>query len=258
MDSVYASLLHSELNITVPADDIIEQKKVDDSIHARHTCPPATPTVETYEGYTVCEACGLVLKTDRIERDPPQYKSRRLYRHEGASAWLGGDEDSYMPRKRFYKPLTHFRQHLRSYLYARNVDLPAAMMAHLRRTVDVDDRDAYALVKRELKALGMQRYYKDVFTIIYALGGRKPQVSPEQVESMCNYFKRWYYNFNLLNRFGKHNTPSIHMLMDIILREFAHEPYYYIPSLKSERLRARVLRIYDEVKCSCQQKSKTF
>lgn len=246
MDKVYADLLKNELDISVPAEDIVEEEKKED---ARHACN--APTIETREGYEVCEACGLVLRTDMLEKEPPQYRSRRQYRHEG-SAWLGGDEDSYMPRKRFYKPLTHFRQHLRSYLYARNVNLPdERIMNHLRATVRVLDKSAYYLVKKELKKLGAQRYYKDVFTIIYALGGHKPQVSPEQVDSMCHYFKRWYYNFNQLERFGKHNTPSIYMLMEIILREFGHEPYYFIPTLKSEKLRARVLRIYDEVKCLC-------
>lgn len=242
---VYAELLQSELDICVAQDDIkIESVAMPEA----HACE--APTIETREGYEVCEACGLVLKVDMIEREPPQYRTRRQYRHEG-SAWLGGDEDSYMPRKRFYKPLTHFRQHLRSYLFARNVDLPAKIMRRLRTRVNVDERDAYCQVKAELKRMGAQRYYKDVFTIVYALGGRKPQVSPEQVDSMCNYFRRWYYNFNRLERFGKHNTPSIYMLMEIILREFGHEPYYYIPSLKSEKLRARVLQIYDEVKCLC-------
>lgn len=245
MDKVYADLLASELDIHVAPEQVINQLPA-----APPTHPCAAPTIETREGYEVCEACGLVLRTDMIEREPPQYRQRRQYRHEG-SAWLGDNEDSYMPRKRFYKPLTHFRQHLRSYLYARNVDLPDDIMTHLRTTVNVNERAAYNVVKSELKRLGAQRYYKDVFTIIYALGGHKPQISPEQVDSMCNYFRRWYYNFNRLERFGKHNTPSIYMLMEIILREFGHEPYYYIPSLKSDKLRARVLKIYDEVKCLC-------
>ncbi len=245
MNKVYAQLLAEELDIEVPPTDIITTMEIKEKIH-----PCQAPSILTREGYEVCEACGLVLRTDMIEREPPQYRARRQYRHEGAQ-WLGGDEDSYMPRKRFYKPLTHFRQHLRSYLFARNVDLPIEIMDHLRKNVDVDDRNAYHIVKGELKKLGAQRYYKDVFTIIYALGGRKPQISPEQVDSMCNYFKRWYYNFNQLERFGKHNTPSIYMLMEIILREFEHQPYYFIPSLKSDKLRARVLRIYDDVKCLC-------
>lgn len=247
MNEVYADLLASELDIAVPTSDIIRNKKIDNE--REHACD--APSIETREGYVVCEACGLVLKTDMIEKEPPQYRNRRMYRHEG-NQWLGNDEDSYMPRKRFYKPLTHFRQHLRSYLFARNVDLPEDMMRHLRQTIHINDRDAYNQVKVQLKLLGKQRFYKDVFTIIYALGGQKPQVSPEQVDSMCNYFKRWYYNFNQKARFGKHNTPSIYMLMDIILREFGHTPYYYIPTLKSEKLRERVLNIYDQVKCSCQ------
>jgi hypothetical protein len=247
MDKVYADLLLSELDISVPANEI--KNEMPKNAPLPHPCD--APSIETREGYEVCEACGLVLRTDMIEKAPPAYRSRRQYRHEGA-AWLGEDEDSYMPRKRFYKPLTHFRQHLRSYLFARNVDIPAEIMAHLRDTIDIEDRNAYSAVKTELKRMGAQRFYKDVFTVIYALGGRKPHVTPEQVDSMCNYFKRWYYNFNRLERFGKHNTPSIYMLMEIILREFGHEPYYYIPSLKSDKLRQRVLQIYDEVKCLCQ------
>lgn len=244
INEAHAELL-GRLCIRIPVEDIEPEKIVEKPPHG---CD--APTIETYEGYTVCEGCGLVLKTDQIEKDPPQYRNRRAYRHEG-SQWLGGDEDSYMPRKRFYKSLTQFRQYLRAYLFARSVDLPEDMMIHLRINVSIDSRDAYTQVKRELKKLKRQKFYKDAFTIIYALGGIKPQVSPETVDAMCNYFKRWFFHFNSIGRYGRHNTPSILMMVDIILREFDHEPYYYIPTLKSQKLRERVLQIYDEVKLLC-------
>jgi hypothetical protein len=245
MEEKYAELLR-ELDIPVDNADIIRREpepKV-------HKCK--------YEGaepvesgvYTVCDGCGLVLAVDMIEHEPPQFKQRRLYRHED-SRCLGADEDSYMPRRRFYKPLTHFRQHLRAYLYAGSCNLDAKVVEHMRKNVDVEDRNAYQLVKQELKKLGLQKHYRDVFSIIYSIGGRKPDVTAAQAESMCYYFKRWCYHYNQQDRFGKHNTPSIYMLLDIILKEYGHEPYYYIPTLKSDKLRERVLDIYDQVKKQC-------
>ena len=210
-----------------------------------HKCD--APTIEL-GGYVVCEGCGLVLEVDMIEKDPPARRYHRLYRHEGTSVWLGSDEDSYIPMKRFYKPLTHFRQHLRAYLFARSIPIPDDVIVHMKERVDIMGKDAYIRVKAELKSIKHQELYRDIFTIIYRLGGVKPTISPEQIDSMCNYFKRWYFHYNRMNRFGKHNCPSVHMLLDIILKEFGHTPYYFIPSLKSAKLRQRVREIYDQVK----------
>lgn len=244
MDEKYAELLR-EQDIPVDESDIVYRAPV----QRKHTCIGAEP--ELLNGYLVCDKCGLVLEVDMIEREPPQYmQQRRLYRHED-SRGLGADEQSYMPRKRYYKPLTHFRQHLRAYLYAGTCNVTKSVVKRIAKKVDMQDRNAYQLVKSELKKLGLQKHYRDVFSIIYASGGVKPNVSAAQAESMCHYFKRWCYHFNQCDRFGKHNTPSIHMLLDIILKEFGHEPYYYIPTLKSDKLRERVLDIYDQVKKEC-------
>lgn len=238
----YAELLADYLGYdTIPENNILNQIPVK-SVH-----PCIAPTIE-HGGYLVCEMCGFVLQIDMIEKNPPTRRNHRLYRHEGTSAWLGADEDSYIAVKRFYKPLTHFRQHLRAYLYARSIAIPDDVISHIQCHVDIMAKDAYHLVKTELKKINHQALYRDIFTIIYRLGGHKPDISPEQIDCMCNYFKRWYYHFNKLNRFGKHNCPSVHMLMDIILREFGHTPYYYIPTLKSAKLRHRVVEIYESVK----------
>lgn len=244
MNRVYAELLQG-LDIHVPEECLEKEKvKLEPPIHG------CNAPVYVRNGYAVCDACGLVLANEMIDIQPSQYKHSKQYRHEGEK-WLGADEDSYVARRRFYKPITHFRQHLRSYLYARDIKIPVSVLQELRQVIDVNDRNAYTQVKKELKRLKQPKLYKDIFDIIYMLGGRKPQITPEQVDLMCNYFARWWYQYNVLERFGAHNTPSMFMLLDIILKEFGHEPYYFIPKLKNGKLRDRVYEIYEKVKCCC-------
>lgn len=247
MNEAYISLL-GDIGIHVEQKTVVEpaaQEPVEFSHECRGEWFP-----EESNSYIVCSLCGLVLSTlPSIDMDNSQ-RHRRMYRHENPR-WLGLDEDSYMPRRRYYNPITHFRQHLRCYMSTRITDIPSDIMSHMQLKIDITRRDCYHKVKLELKKMNRQEYYKDIFSIIYALGAPRPAITPEQMDAMCNYFKRWYHHFNTQSRFGGHNTPSMHMLLNIIMKEFGHEPYYDMPMLKSEKLRSRVYTIYEDVKKLC-------
>ena len=116
-------------------------------------------------------------------------------------------------------------------------------------TVDVNDKDAYFIVQRQLKSMKLNSLYKEIFTIIYRKGGHNPKIDHEIFEKCITEFKILMYHF-LRNKemWGRHSMPSIYMMMDILLRENGHVPFYNIPKLKDLILREKVVSIYKDLK----------
>ena len=115
--------------------------------------------------------------------------------------------------------------------------------------LDVTDKNSYFIVQKQLKARGLNSLYKEIFTIIYRKGGVNPKVSYEVFEKCIAEFKILMYHF-IRNKeiWGRHSMPSIYMMMDILLKENGHTPYYNIPKLKDDILREKVVSIYKDLK----------
>lgn len=98
-------------------------------------------------------------------------------------------------RKRYYKPLTHFKEHLRRYMGARFTELPDHLWTTLKNdaTLDCTLPDAYTQVKDRLKRLKMSKYYKEIFMLIYSLGGQPPKISNQQYLLCIRSFERYVY-----------------------------------------------------------------
>jgi hypothetical protein len=198
-------------------------------------------------GIYVCMKCGMCLN-EKIIVYEPEY-------HQGTNAggWanpLGSQSGVTFKKKRFYSPTTHFKEHLRRYMGARFRDLPENLIEELKevKTLNVECRDAYFQVKQELKVRGYNKYYKEIYTIIYLLGGVHPKVSMEQYEECVRQFKvLMFYFFKSRSRFGRYSMPSMYMVMEFLLKRNGHEPYYTIPHLKDDELRARVVSIYNSL-----------
>lgn len=229
-DRVYLQLLKDYgLDVDVPAAPPISR---DCTLRC---CGP----VEQNTGMWSCIKCGKVIQGNVISIDyEPIYEKQ--YRHQDNKA-LGGGEHWYTEKKRYYQPLTHFRQHMNSYLGKRNRLIPEWLKSTLLKTVDVHNKDAYIKVKQRLKDYGQAYYYKDIYSILYQLGGTLPHfIYPDDLEQE---FKIWYNHFKAEGKFGGHNTPSMLMLLHLFLRRMNHTPFYDVPFLKSKKLRSRVVSI---------------
>lgn len=236
MNHVYASLL-ADMNIHV-TDIERRPELVLPSLISR-----CCDVISESEGYESCQGCGRVFNATVFET-PPEYAYTQSYRHENQKP-LGSAEHWYQERRRFYKPLTHFRQHLRSYLGARMVKFDRKFLRNFRG-ISVSDPRAYQQVKDLLRKIKKPGLYKDIFTILYRLGAPMPKFTA--INEICDRFKNWYYIFSTRKlRYGGHNTPSMHMLLDLFLKQFGQPPFFVIPYLKSDKLRQKILTIFDDV-----------
>ncbi|NBU81990.1 MAG: hypothetical protein EBS55_10125, partial [Flavobacteriaceae bacterium] len=151
---------------------------------------------------------------------------------------------------------------IRRYLGQRFLPIPEKLIEELKGCVDVFDRNAYEKVKEimrmkkdnkykievynprmrrwELKEYKTRKFYKDIFGIIYTLGGIQPQF--QGVNKVLQQFKDIQYQFfQDLNH--RPNMPSHFMILDLLLKQNGHEPYYKIPSLKNEKARREAINI---------------
>ena len=194
--------------------------------------------VEEHSGMMSCINCGKVLQDKVLAKEfEPCFSF--AYRHKDKSA-LGADEHSFLERKRYYKPLTHFRQHMNSYLGKRHRVIPEWLLNSLRH-IDISKPDAYIVIKKQLKEFRQACYYKDIYSILYQLGAPIPNF--KHVDVLEQEFKSWHYQFVKFNKFGKHNTPTLLMLLHIFFERLNHKPFYTVPYLKSIKLRHRVFEI---------------
>lgn len=209
------------------------------------------------EGEEYCSGCGKVVERyvyDPVENEYPQFGEP-----------VGSVGHGYMVKYRPYKPLTHFRDHLRRYCGQKFVEIPEELLDRVRNTEpDVMDKNAYFRIEKELKKIRneeftlsvynkeMRRhetrkvygrnYYKHIFEIIYKLGGRQPRVG--NVRDIISAYERMVYRFSQRKVFTeRHSMPSHFMVLDILLRKYGHTPYYVLPKLKDVKSREKVQNI---------------
>lgn len=179
-----------------------------------------------------CMNCGLCLKNRFLELDYVRLKT-----------------GVYFTKKRYYAPVTHFKEHLRRYMGARFTDIPEFVVQGTAG-VDVQSADAYFEMKKRLKELGVPKLYKEIFTLIYLHGGRKPCIQNDVYEKCIHDFKVIMTKF-LASRveYHRHSMPCNYMLLDLLLTRNGHESYYKLPYLKNDKCRDRVMEIYSDLNC---------
>lgn len=170
IDSVFADML-KECGVTAtdPEADARDERHRLELALQEHTRVqlPATCCGEYVTGYTgdmqpVCFVCGVVQAGVTVATTAePTHRAEHSIKPLYASA-----------RKRFYQPLTHFRDLLRRYQGNGDVT-PHDNIARLIGPVNLQDRWLYYTIKGKLKALGCQRFYKSIFQIIHAIGGKR-------------------------------------------------------------------------------------
>lgn len=113
------------------------------------------------------------------------------------------------------------------------------------------DPMAYFAVKQILKQERMSRHYRSIFTILYKCGGVRPRLhhvrNAQEFYARCvqTYTQMAHYFYrSAAHTMRRTSMPSTYMLLDLIMREHGHEPYYFIPQLQDENLRNAVLTFY--------------
>lgn len=262
---IYSELLQEHMNITInlPKVPLKQQPNI------LKCCGPIE--LNEKEGNYACIKCGLVKDMYYIvnEEEPCKY-------NHGEPV---GMHTSYSYNKyREYKPLTHFREHLRRYAGQRFAVFPAELIKDVKDYVDPLSPDAFHQVKHQLKQLGQKKYnvkvydkqmrrwdmkqykpqkfYKDIFSLIYELGGIQPNLHTIDLNAMFSMYKAICYQFRQMkikNSVSRKNMPSHYMLLDLMLRQYGHTPYYNIPELKDKDLRNSVLTIFNKLECNVQK-----
>lgn len=215
------------------------------------------------KGEYSCIRCGLVKEPYFIvQEEEPHYPAYN-------SHW--GTKSAYSYSKpRFYNPLTHFREHVRRYVGARFTDIPEALIKDLEELkITVLSPDAFNIVKEALKSLAgkiytrdiynpqtkftktthqrSNQFYKDIFNIIYLLGGIQPKFT--QFDEIYQKYRELVYYFERTKTsLKRHNMPTNYMLLDILLQELGHTPYYKLPYLKNQELQNKVLQIFKQLR----------
>jgi hypothetical protein len=203
---------------------------------------------DTLNGCMVCCGCGLVVERKMFIYHQP-YQQRSNFSNQFQKP-LGSDGHVYFTRKRYYQPLTHFKEHLRRYMGARFTIIPDSILDKVREEVaNVNDTNAHDLVKAVLKRNGHTRFYKEIFTIIYLCGGEAPNLSIAVYNTCIEDFKKLMYHFmKSRQEWQRHSMPSMYMLLDMLLRNNGHTPHFNFPHLKNMRLRQQVMDIYDQLR----------
>lgn len=203
--------------------------------------------VDYVDGFMTCFQCGHVHVQERqyVNYEPSNNKPSA----NGQTQPLGSHSHMYYEKKRFYKPVTHFKEHLRRYMGARFTEFPNNFMEQIeQQKIDVMDRNAYHTVRKALKDLGYSRYYKEIFTIIYALGGKKPHLDDQIYHKCVHVFGQLTQAFERLKKdMKRHSMPSHYVCMKMLLQHFQHEPYYLLPTLKDDRLLKQAEEMIDRL-----------
>lgn len=184
-------------------------------------------------GFLTCHECGLVNTEEQQwdHTDVPGY-----YKIHSTKALNG----TTFERRRSYKPITHFKEHLRRYMGARFTEIPDQLLDKLKY-IDVKDPYSFNNVKKALKKHGFRKYYKEVFLIIYKLGGTPPNITDQVFHQCVTAYNALMIAFERKKaEWKRHSMPSNYVMLDVLLRHFGHEPYYVIPNLKDADLQDKV------------------
>lgn len=202
-------------------------------------CGPVALDAEN--GCFLCWRCGKVLDPYHYVYDTPYTKANEPF---------GSRNTHTIVKKRFYKPLTHFKEHLRRYLGARFTAYPVGLLDDLRAdpTIHVQHPACYFQVQRALRKRHHPKLYKEIFQIIHMLGGHKPLVTPQQYQRCIAQFTQLQYRFFQLRHtrdsFKRKNMPSMYVVMDFLLKQNGHVRFYDLPHLKDPILQERVEELY--------------
>ena len=192
------------------------------------------PSFITHDGFPTCTICSKVQIHFRELDDSTITKPT-------FGELLGMNNGYVFISPRFYKPISHFREHLRRYMGANQVQLNEDQWTYLKDHLDETNIYAYMILKNLLKKLNLPRQYRNIWSILYKLGGKIPELSNEQFHMCLNIFKKFLVVYDQeKEKWNRKSIPSHYMLLNEFLQLVQHEKYYAFPELKNEVLKKNV------------------
>lgn len=217
------------------------------------------------EGCWTCWGCGLVKESRYVTYEPDKQYSDNPRN-------VGYTVTKYRP----YKALTHFREHVRRYIGCRFTDIPDKLIDHLKEFhINTKDHDCYWIVKGHLKTLKKRgtmypvrffdkkyrqmitkeykatKFYKEIFSIIYRLGGVKPKLQKVNIPDLYEDYRTLNNIFESEKKQGiiqRKNMPNHFMFLKLLLENSGYNAYYNIPVLKDEKLCNQIFDIFKLLK----------
>lgn len=197
--------------------------------------------MQIYQGYYVCHKCSKVFQNDFCY-------TFNEYSHPNEP--VGARSFHNYTKKRKYKHLNHFIEVLKRYTGVGKIAIPDEVYDLVSKNIDLKDKDAYIKIRKLLKDNNQQKYYHEIFPIIYKLGGQLELLDNENYWKCINLFKMFTYKYLKMEEYkvyGKKSIPSYYMLLDSFLKRIGHTSYYNFPELGNVTLRSSVQELIEQL-----------
>lgn len=184
-------------------------------------------TVVNHDGFTICWDCGKQVSNLHT------YMFYHPYKSEGGQPRNSGVQ--FAPKKRYYNTKNHFKTHINRYFGNIPGSLPESLIAELRTVVDLEDQNAYIVVRRHLRNSKQPQLYPSIFKILQALGGHQPPAQGNVIQRLTqeiNNLQSFFYDNRA--RFGHHNMRCVGYMLEQCMHLIGYTPFYYLPKLKDE------------------------
>ena len=197
-------------------------------------CDPPEPyahSLDILDGFWTCFVCGKI--KEQVLDD--QYHQEGMFTGTTGSN-PGFNYTVYRP----YKPLNHFREHLRRFMGSRSTQMNVSLIR-----IDVSRRDAFVLIKKQLKALKLRCEYKNIWSILYRLGGKPPNISNHLFHECNRLFFEFSSKYEQYKGIRK-SIPNHDMLLAAIFEKLGYKTYYELPLIQSKKIRDNIYYIIKE------------
>lgn len=229
----------------------------------------------------VCRSCAIVLDDHNIKYEIP-------FRNENASGHATTNSGvCYVPEPRKYKQITNLKQQYKQFMgwiingapicvkYNKGLECSDYKLHKCKHghkcsycegqhpgtkcknktwlqdlKMDRNDRNSYMKIRQQLRKLNMPWQYKNIYHIIYKLGGYYPVHNRETQNDIIIaliVIQNYYYD-SINGRSGgvykKRSLGSAKMLLAAVLRMLDKEPFYRIPTLKNQAANEKVRKFF--------------
>lgn len=225
----------------------------------------------------ICHSCGMVLEEGCFKFNFP-------FRNVGTSGHATVNSGvQLMPERRRYKQITNLKAQYKqfmgwrinsaSFCHAYNFGMKCIACKnahkcqhcegehrgltcknkdwHKKIHFDVNDRNAYAVVREQLRKLKMPWMYKNIYALIYEKGGKKVVHGPRDRDEIIialiviqNYYEDIQREDRPAGVYKKRSLGSAKMLLSAVLKMLDKEPFYHLPGLKNKSAATKVEKFF--------------
>jgi hypothetical protein len=194
-------------------------------------------------GYYTCWHCA------KQWYDPPMIWYNGMDNNEDGAqpAYKRRNDGVVWTKRRYYSKRLQFRTLLNQYIgNVMQPELDDDWVEHVQRHIDVHKPDAYIQIRDYLRRTKQAKLYGKIYCCIYLLGGQRPQLTPAQSQQLRvefdaieDYFTHRYQPAG--QRSSMYSVPS---LLELLLRDLGHTPFYQMYQLKDRKLLNLVKTFY--------------